>query len=584
MKTVTSKYILVFIAVFSILTYFTLMNAPNQKFSTIESEFLDFYFQANPVTATWIGIHDYDSRLPDYSKKAIAKRLQALKLFEEKCDGLDNRELEGYREIDLRILRHAIQEERFNTEKLRSYVWNPLTYIGTLGFAYESIAGYDFAPANERLVNLIGRLQATPEFLKKAQTNLDSMPKPHMDTGIKQVQGIIGFVEGGFPEVASSGTDDQKALLIAGIADAKSALKEFKLFLENRFENGPYKSFRLGKELFDEKLIFTLNEGISAAEVLARAEAELKFVQGEMVTVAEPLYKKWFGETPDLMSHDAQLGMVRKVFDRISDDRAERDEVVENAEATIEELNTFIKNSDILTLDPTKPLELRETPEYQRGVSIASLQAPGPLENNLPTYYNVSPIPVDWDDEKAESFLREYNKISVKILSIHEALPGHYVQLYYANRHPSIIRSVFGSGVMVEGWAHYTEDMMIDEGFGGGDPQYKLVERKWKLRGIANAILDHKIHAGEMTEEEAMNLMVHETFQEEAEASAKWRRAQLSSGQLSTYFVGFSLMWDLRRDVEEMRGNDFTLKSFHEELLSHGSIPIRYLREAMLSN
>ena len=236
----------------------------------------------------------------------------------------------------------------------------------------------------------------------------------------------------------------------------------------------------------------------------------------------------------------------------------------------------------MLTLDPSKPLEIRETPEYQRGFSIASLQAPGPLEDNLKTYYNVSPIPEDWSEKQAESFLREYNRISVKILSIHEALPGHYVQLYYANRHPSIIRSILGSGVMIEGWAHYTEGMMIDEGFGNGDPRYSLVQMKWKLRGIANAIIDQKIHAGTMTEEEAIELMVDETFQEEAEASAKWRRAQLSFGQLSTYFVGSELMLDLKRDIEQEKGSNFNLKDFHEELLSHGSVPIRHLRRLML--
>ncbi|MFQ6613943.1 MAG: DUF885 domain-containing protein, partial [Fidelibacterota bacterium] len=220
---------------------------------------------------------------------------------------------------------------------------------------------------------------------------------------------------------------------------------------------------------------------------------------------------------------------------------------------------------------------------YQRGVTIASLQAPGPLEKNLQTYFNVSPIPADWTDEQAESFLREYNTISVKILAIHEALPGHYVQLIYANRNPSLIRAVFSSGVMVEGWAHYAESMMIDEGFGGGDPRYKLVELKWKLRGIANAIMDQKIQAEDMTREEALDLMVNETFQETSEAEAKWRRAQLTACQLTTYFVGYNLMMELRRDVEAAQGADFNLGAFHEALLNQGSIPIRYLREYLLN-
>lgn len=583
MKIVTSKYILVFIAAFCILTYLTLMNAPDREFSSIESAFLDFYFQSNPVTATWIGVHDYDNQLPDYSKETIAKKLQLLAEFAEGCEDIDSRKLEDYRAVDLRILKHAIEEDRFKIAKLRPYLWNPLSYIAKLGFAYESLSDYDFAPAKERLVNLIGRLQATPQFLQQAQANLDSMPVPHLETGIKQMEGIIWFVEEGISDIALSGTANDRVDLKAAVENAKSALVEFKSFLEGRLVNGPHKTFRLGKKLYDEKLSLILNEGISTAEVLARAEAELKFIQGDMVTMAVPLYEKWFKEMPDMLSHEDQLALVKRVLDRIAEDHVERDEVVENAEATIAELTTFIQENNILTLDPTKPLEIRETPEYQRGVSIASLQAPGPLEKNLPTYYNVSPIPDEWNDEKANSFLREYNNISVKILSIHEALPGHYVQLYYANRHPSLIRSIFSSGVMVEGWAHYTEGMMIDAGFGGGDPRYQLVERKWKLRGIANAIMDQKIHAGTMTKEEAMNLMVRETFQEEAEASEKWRRAQLTSAQLSTYFVGYSLMWDLRRDVESAWGAAFSLKSFHERLLSHSSIPIRYLREAMLS-
>jgi len=250
----------------------------------------------------------------------------------------------------------------------------------------------------------------------------------------------------------------------------------------------------------------------------------------------------------------------------------------------IAELEQFIRDNDLLTLDDSKPLEIRETPEYQRGVSGASLQSPGPLESNLPTFYNVSPIPEDWTDEQAESFLEEYNTISMKILSIHEALPGHYVQLYYANRHPSLVRASFGSGVMIEGWAHYTEDMMVNAGLGGGDPRYSLVEKKWKLRGISNAIIDQKIHAERMTEQEALDLMINETFQEESEANGKWRRAQLTSAQLSTYFTGYILFLELLDDYKAQERENFTLKKFHEELLSYGSIPIRYIREMMIDD
>jgi len=256
--------------------------------------------------------------------------------------------------------------------------------------------------------------------------------------------------------------------------------------------------------------------------------------------------------------------------------------VLDNVTGTIVDLEAFIREHDIIALDSRRPQEIRPTPEFQRGVSIASLEAPGPLEKGLKTFYNVSPIPEDWDDERAESFLREYNSISVKILSIHETLPGHYVQLYYANRYPSVLRAVFGSGVMVEGWAHYCETMMIEAGYGGGDPRYRLVQKKWYLRGIANAILDQGIHAQGMSQEEAMQLMVDETFQEQSEAELKWVRAQLTSAQLSTYFVGTTLMWSLRSDMEAALGDRFDLRKFHEKLLSHGSPPIKYLRKLLL--
>ena len=197
---------------------------------------------------------------------------------------------------------------------------------------------------------------------------------------------------------------------------------------------------------------------------------------------------------------------------------------------------------------------------------------------------DVSPIPDEWSDEQSESFQREYNNLSVQILSIHEAIPGHYVQLYYSNRYPSIVRSVFGSGTFIEGWAHYAEQMMVDEGYWNNDPRMKLVQLKWRLRGLTNAIIDQKIHKRGMTEEEAVSLMMNEGFQEESEAKGKWIRAQLSSTQLSSYYVGSVEIFDLREKYKKVKGDKFSLKDFHENLLSHGSPPVKYLTELLLSD
>jgi uncharacterized protein (DUF885 family) len=557
-------------------------NSDKKKFDKIRESYLEWYFRSNPVTATWIGIHTYDSKLPSNRKEDYIQDLTITESFLVQLKKLNPEILNKNDQVDYDLLIHSLDKNIFHLREIKSHTWNPTGPVWTIGSGYETLMGYTFAPKEERAVSLKRRIEATPEYLENAEAILNIMPAPHLETAIKQCDGLISVMDEELKAFINDLNSDLAENLQQAGEKASEAIKKYQKFLKEKLESGPHRDFRLGENLYSQLLPYTLNEGISDKEVMNRAISELKSVQFEMLDLAIPLYEKLFGKTPGVRSHDEQLKVIKKVLDSIADDHVERHEVVENAQATIDELNQFIIDKDLLTLDSSKPLEIRETPEYQRGFSIASLQAPGPLEDNLPTFYNVSPVPEDWSDEKAESFLREYNKISVKILSIHEALPGHYVQLYYSNRHPSILRSVLGSGVMVEGWAHYTEGMMIEEGFGDGDPRYRLVQMKWKLRGIANAIIDQKIHADNMTKEEAIELMVKETFQEDAEATAKWRRAQLSFGQLSTYFVGSTLMWDLKRDIEKDRGNEFNLKEFHEELLSHGSIPIRHLRRLML--
>ena len=568
----------------AITVYFIMKNAPTFQFQSVRDDFMDWHFAINPTSATWIGIHDYDGELPNISAAGREKERTRLERVKAELENIDPDGLNDDDRIDHQILLDMIESSFFNMDDLQSFSWNPLEYLWGLGYAYESLLAYDFAPVEERAENLSQRFLATSEYLSQAQENLVEFPKPHLETAINQAKGLAGMFDSSVPEMAEQLKDDYRKNFEHNAGLAKQAINEFITFLEKHLDNGSFRDFRIGRQLYNKKLFYSLKEGITASAVMERAEAHLRVVQNEMFDLARPLYEEWFGEKPAIDSHEDKLKMTRRVLDQIAEDHAPRDKVVEAARETIAELEQFIKDNDLLTLDDSKPLEIRETPEYQRGVSGASLQSPGPLESNLPTFYNVSPIPEDWTDEQANSFLEEYNTISMKILSIHEALPGHYVQLYYANRHPSLVRASFGSGVMIEGWAHYTEDMMVNAGLGGGDPRYSLVEKKWKLRGISNAIIDQKIHAERMTEQEALDLMINETFQEESEANGKWRRAQLTSAQLSTYFTGYILFLELLEDYKEQEGVDFTLKKFHEELLSYGSIPIRYIREMMIDD
>ncbi len=565
----------------SFVVFMVLSQAVPHEFKNMRDSFLKSYYKTYPVNATWIGVHDYDGALTDYSGEAIQSRVVYLKNISESIQSLDVKRLNRDDRIDYEIMLDAIRSELFDLLELKEYSWNPLLYMGELGFAFESLTGFDFAPADARAASLKGRLLQTPEYLRQAEAMLESCPKIHLETGIRQCDGVIGMLTSGMDSFLEHVDSELSGEIRISSENALKSLNGFKAFLESKLDD-EHRDFRLGADLYEHKLSHTLREGISSKDVLSRAEATLKKTQDEMAVLAAPLYEEWFNEKPNTETHSGKLALIRRVLDEIGKDHVGRDEVMEDALGTVDELTQFIIEKDLLTLDPEKPLEVRPMPEFQRGVSVANLQAPGPLESNLQTYYNVSPIPEDWDDDRVESFLKEYNRISVKILSIHEALPGHYVQLYYANRHPSLIRSVFSSGVMIEGWAHYTEAMMIKEGLGGGDPRYDLVQKKWLLRGTSNAIIDQKIHAGNMTRDEAMDLMVNETFQEYAEASAKWVRAQLTSAQLSEYFVGNMLIEDLQKEYQQKHGDDFSLKTFHESLLSQGSIPVRYLREILI--
>jgi hypothetical protein len=297
-----------------------------------------------------------------------------------------------------------------------------------------------------------------------------------------------------------------------------------------------------------------------------------------MYRLAKSVLGKGHPETP---TAEVQQSVIAAALEVAYRDTPEADRVIQRAQEALEATTRFVRERDLVSI-PDDPLEIIVMPEFQQGVSLAYCDSPGPLDVGQKTFYAVSPIPADWTPVQVRSFLREYNTRSLHDLTVHEAMPGHHLQLAHSNRCPSILRAVLSSGPFVEGWAVYTEQMMADEGYYGGDPLMKLIARKWYLRGIANAILDQSVHAGSMTRDEAMKLMTVDTFQEEREAAAKWIRAQLTGAQLSTYFVGYLEHADLRREVEASWGGAFTLKKYHDAVLSHGSPPVKHVRALLL--
>jgi len=338
-------------------------------------------------------------------------------------------------------------------------------------------------------------------------------------------------------------------------------------------------NFRIGVDKFRKKLRFTLASDLSMEEVMRRAQADLKQTQDAMYETAVPLYRKF-----NPQANDASLGNRKKVIAdvlaKLAQDHPDDSTVVEYARNVVTEATEFVKQHNLVRV-PDKPIDVIVMPEFKRGVAIAYCDSPGPLEQNGKTFFAVAPTPKDWTKQRKESFFREYNNYMVRDLTVHEAMPGHYLQLAHSNEFhaPTLVRSVFQSGPFIEGWAVYMEQVMAEAGYGG--PEVKMQQLKMRLRAIGNAILDQSIHAGKMTEQEAMNLMTKETFQEEGEAVAKWKRARLTSAQLSSYFVGVTEHLDLRERAKAKAGASFDLRQYHDTVISFGSPPVKYVRELM---
>ena len=376
---------------------------------------------------------------------------------------------------------------------------------------------------------------------------------------------------------------DQQERLNAAIETAKDAVAVHQSWLEEELLPQANGDFRIGAELYDPKLAFALNSPLNRREITARAEREYEAVRNEMYVVAKQVYveKHPFTAFPDNPDGAYKQAIIRAALEEAYKKLPPPDGIVDIAKEYLQQATDFVIEHNIVTM-PADPVEIIIMPEFQRGVSVAYLDPPGPLDKGQSAFYAVAPLPTDWTDDQVQSFLREYNLLSMQDLTIHEGVPGHYLQLALSNRYPSTLRSVLWSGPFVEGWAVYAEQMMVAEGYLNHDPLMKLINLKWYLRTVTNAIIDPAIHVDGMTHDAAMKLMVEGGFQEEREAAGKWIRAQLTSTQLSSYFVGYQEHLEMRAAVEKRWGDDFTLRRYHDQALSYGSPPARFVRALML--
>jgi uncharacterized protein (DUF885 family) len=557
--------------------------AEDQKFKVLVDEFLDGYFKAHPVWATYNGEHKYDGLLDDFSQEAIFAEQNRLKSFLERMETIDTTKLNDTNQVDFKILENEIHSQLLQSEELKPWERSPLMYNYLIGGSINSLITRDFAPWGERLRNVLSRLEKIPRLLEQAKANLESPAEINTQTAIRQNKGNINLIKNELSKVLdkSLGLKDS---LIAESQKVIAALEDYQKFLENDLLPRSKGDFRLGKELYDKKLKYTLQSDLPSDEIVRRAEQEFKSVRKRMFDVAQPLHDKFFPTHKHKESGEQlEYVIIKEVLDEIAKDHPKKDELLAVCRQILKDLEGFVREKDLVDLTGINPLEVEWEPEFSRGIAVAGLDAPGPLDKGQQSFYRVSPIPDDWSKEQVESYLREYNNYMLVDLSVHEAMPGHYVQLFYANQFPSLVRIIFGNGAFIEGWAIYCERMMVNAGFMDFDPRYELQQLKMYLRAVINSILDANIHAGDMSEEEAIELMTEKGFQEKSEAEGKWVRACLTSAQLSTYFVGIQEVLDLEKDYKEKMGEKFSQKEFNQKLLSYGSPPTRFLREIILA-
>ncbi|WP_223650116.1 DUF885 domain-containing protein [Hymenobacter psoromatis] len=553
------------------------------RFDRFKQQFIQDFWRQNPEYASSVGFHKYDSLLviPNEAQRRsdaafVARNLGTLGGF-----GLDS--LSPGNQIDLHLLTNELRSERWYADTLKNWQWNPALY--NLGASVGDLLNGRHYPLARRLRNISDKLAGAQAYYQTARANLSHPTREHTELAAQQNEGGLAVLGAALADSVRRSTlpDAEKRLLTQRIAGARTAIDGYIGYLRKSMPVGnQYRSFRIGKALFDRKFALDIQSSYSADQVFQLAQQHKAALLHDMGRRAARLFPTYCAGQP--MPTDT-MRLIRQVIDQLTLKHAPRDGFVDAVKRQIPTLIKFVNDHDLLTQDPSKPLVVRETPGYMRGSGAgASVSAPGPYDTKANTYYNVEPLPPTWTAAQAESYLREYNDYTLQILNIHEAIPGHYTQLVYANRSPSLVKSIFGNGAMIEGWAVYAERMMLENGYGNNSDELWLLWDKWNMRSTLNAVVDNLIQTQNASEADVVQLLTGAGFQEEAEARNKWHRATLSQVQLSSYFTGYTEIMALREEVKQQEGSKFNLKNFNQQFLSYGSAPVKYIRQLMLNH
>lgn len=552
-------------------------DALNASFKTYCDHFMDSLWAHEPEWATQMGFHKFDARL---NIPGAAGNQATLTFVKQQLDSLKTFKLSALtpsHQTDYRMIENYLRSKEWSLNTLKEGEWNPSAYNVTGLIAF--MLSENYAPLKDRLADCYKRIQQIPAYYEAARQQLKNPVAELKQLGIDQNEGGLYVLEKDFVDSLAKVTlaPAEKDSMLAAAKNAAAAVKAYVAYLKSWKDYTP-RDFRLGKALYEDKFRYEIQSSLTAEQTYQAALARKRYLHIEMARISRTLWPKYFGTQS--MPVDT-LALIGKMIDTLSANHVKPDGFQAAIEKQIPELISFIREKNLLNIDSTKPLVIRKEPAYMAGVAGASISAPGPYDKGGNTYYNVGSLS-GWPPAKAESYLREYNHYILQILNIHEAIPGHYTQLVYANQSPSIVKAVLGNGAMIEGWAVYTEQMMLENGYGNNEPEMWLMWYKWHLRTVCNTILDYSVHAGNMSREEALHLLTKEAFQQQAEAEGKWKRVSVTNVQLTSYYSGYQAIYNLREELKKRQGSKFDLRAFHEQFLSYGSAPVKYISELML--
>jgi uncharacterized protein (DUF885 family) len=576
--------------------------AATEKFAKLSEQFMKDSLALSPTNASQAGYHKHldsktgktvelDALLDDMSLMAIGEQRDFYQQWrdhfrrETPAAALNPEDAADWQLIDDQIGLNLLE-----FDKIQNYRHNPTVAVELIGNALFLPLTETYASQDVRLGHVLSRIRQIPRLLDQVKQYLSDVDPIFTTTAIQENDGNVDLIENTVaqqipPNSKLKSEYDQVA------PPAIAALKQFSEWLKSNFSKQPAtRSWRLGKELYDQKFRLVMETSVTPEQVLADAEEGLQSVRTEMLQLALPMHKQMYpdhSDHSDLSPHDRENLIISEVLQKISDDHPKRDQLQSAIEADLESIKQFIREKKIVSLSSRDNLRVIPTPPFMRGIySVAGFHSAPPLEPGAEAEYWVTPIDPKMPDEKAESKLREYNNYTLRWLTIHEALPGHYIQFEHLNNiqpeRRRLLRSLYANGAYVEGWAEYVAQVMMDEGYMGGDPRFRMVMRKIRLRLLANTILDVKMQTMGMTDEQAMNLMTKEAFQTQAEAEGKLTRAKLSSTQLPTYYVGIREWLAFRKKYQDAAGKNFDMLKFHDRVLDEGPLPVPIVEQLVM--